>query len=106
MPHHVAQHSTNNSNTTPSGASRPFRQRVLYNQEQLLQLEAWYRQDRYPSGALMHEYADTLAAMVPNTPGKVFDSSPEFFVFSFGHITNFCYVSFRKHWCTTHETKC
>ncbi|XP_034243071.1 zinc finger and BTB domain-containing protein 18.2-like isoform X2 [Thrips palmi] len=69
--HQATQHSTNNSNTTSSGASRPFRQRVLYNQEQLLQLEAWYRQDRYPSGAHMHEYADTLAAMVPNTPGSI-----------------------------------
>lgn len=71
--HQIAQqlNSSNSSNATSSSASRPFRQRVLYNQEQLLQLEAWYRQDRYPSGALMHEYADALAAMVPNTPGSI-----------------------------------
>ncbi|KAK3930131.1 Sex determination protein fruitless [Frankliniella fusca] len=72
LQHHAAQHGSNNVGTAgSSSASRPFRQRVLYNQEQLLQLESWYRQDRYPSGALMREYADTLAAMVPNTPGSI-----------------------------------
>lgn len=70
-PQQLALHSNNSLGAPSGGASRPFRQRVLYNQEQLLQLEAWYRQDRYPSGALMQEYADTLAAMVPNTPGSI-----------------------------------
>jgi len=53
-----------------NGSGRPFRQRVLYNHEQLLQLESWYRQDRYPSGALMKEYAEKLAAMAPQSPGN------------------------------------
>ncbi|KAJ1526644.1 hypothetical protein ONE63_008229 [Megalurothrips usitatus] len=72
LPHHlIAQHTTNTTGNLNCGTGRPFRQRVLYNQEQLLQLEAWYRQDRYPSGTLMREYADALAAMVPNTPGSI-----------------------------------
>ncbi|XP_026285222.1 protein bric-a-brac 2 isoform X2 [Frankliniella occidentalis] len=69
---HQITHASNNAGSAGGGStSRPYRHRVLYNQDQLLQLEAWYRQDRYPSGALMREYADTLAAMVPNTPGSI-----------------------------------
>ncbi|KAJ9593730.1 hypothetical protein L9F63_014703 [Diploptera punctata] len=46
-------------------SSRPFRHRVLWNHDQLLQLESWYRSDRYPTGQAMRHYADTLAAMCP-----------------------------------------
>ncbi|KAK7793075.1 hypothetical protein R5R35_013519 [Gryllus longicercus] len=47
--------------------SRPFRHRVLWNHDQLLQLETWYRADRYPTGQAMRQYADTLAAMCPTS---------------------------------------
>lgn len=53
---HQQQQSPNN---------RPFRHRVLWNHDQLLQLESWYRADRYPTGQAMRQYADTLAAMCP-----------------------------------------
>nr|CAD7255808.1 unnamed protein product [Timema shepardi] len=45
----------------------PSRQRVLWNQEQILQLESWYRADRYPTGQMMRHYADTLASLNPNS---------------------------------------
>ncbi|PSN55636.1 hypothetical protein C0J52_04067 [Blattella germanica] len=59
LPHQ--QQSPNNH----SLSSRPFRHRVLWNHDQLLQLESWYRSDRYPTGQAMRHYADTLAAMCP-----------------------------------------
>ncbi|XP_066998941.2 protein abrupt [Anabrus simplex] len=55
------QNSSNHSMMT-----RPFRHRVLWNHDQLLQLESWYRADRYPTGQAMRQYADTLAAMCPS----------------------------------------
>nr|CAD7193907.1 unnamed protein product [Timema douglasi] len=45
----------------------PSRQRVLWNQEQILQLESWYRADRYPTGQMMRHYAGTLASLNPNS---------------------------------------
>ncbi|KAJ8894560.1 hypothetical protein PR048_007217 [Dryococelus australis] len=46
---------------------RPFRHRVLWSHEQLMQLESWYAADRYPSGQTMHQYAEALASLNPNS---------------------------------------
>ncbi|XP_069699842.1 transcriptional regulator Kaiso-like isoform X2 [Periplaneta americana] len=62
--HSILPHQQPSPNNHGIG-SRPFRHRVLWNHDQLLQLESWYRADRYPTGLAMRHYADALAAMCP-----------------------------------------
>lgn len=59
------QQQSPNNHSLSSFSNRPFRHRVLWNHDQILQLESWYLADRYPTGQAMRHYADALAAMCP-----------------------------------------
>lgn len=62
LPH---QQQSPNNHSLSSLSNRPFRHRVLWNHDQILQLESWYLADRYPTGQAMRHYADALASMCP-----------------------------------------
>lgn len=62
LPH---QQQSPNNHSLSNLSNRPFRHRVLWNHDQILQLESWYLADRYPTGQAMRHYADALASMCP-----------------------------------------